>query len=85
MDITICIGSSCHIKGSRQIVEKMQALVNEHNLREKVELSGTFCMSRCQEGVCVTVDDRFFSLSPETVDSFFRDEVLKKLPAENGE
>ncbi|MBR0091398.1 MAG: (2Fe-2S) ferredoxin domain-containing protein [Lachnospiraceae bacterium] len=85
MDIIICIGSSCHIKGSRQVVEKMQALVNEHNLREKVELSGTFCMSRCQEGVCVTVDDRFFSVSPETVDSFFRDEVLKKLPAENGE
>ena len=85
MDIIICIGSSCHIKGSRQVVEKMQALVNEHNLREKGDLSGTFCMSRCQEGVCVTVDDRFFSVSPETVDSFFRDEVLKKLPAENGE
>ena len=28
MKITICIGSSCHIKGSRQVVEQLQALVS---------------------------------------------------------
>ena len=26
MKVTICIGSSCHLKGSRQIVERLQAL-----------------------------------------------------------
>lgn len=85
MEITICIGSSCHIKGSRQVVEKMQALVNEHGLRESVELSGTFCMSRCQEGVCVTVDEQFHSLSPETVETFFQKEVLEKIKTDDGE
>ena len=32
MKVTICIGSSCHIKGSRQVVEKLQALVAEYRL-----------------------------------------------------
>ncbi len=79
MKITVCIGSSCHIKGSRQVVEQLQYLVSENNLKDAVELAGTFCMGRCQQGVCVTVDDQFFSVSPETVKSFFEENVLKKL------
>lgn len=76
MKITVCIGSSCHVKGSRQVVELLSALIKENGLSEKVELAGTFCMGRCQEGVCVTVDDEFCSVSPETVASFFEDKVL---------
>ncbi len=76
MKITVCIGSSCHIKGSRQVVEQLQHLIAEYNLKDKVELGGTFCMNKCQSGVCVTVDDKFFSVSPETVEDFFQKEVL---------
>lgn len=76
MKITVCIGSSCHIKGSRQVVQQLQYLISENNLGDKVELSGTFCMGKCQEGVCITVDDEFFSVSPETVDEFFAKNVL---------
>ncbi len=78
MKITVCIGSSCHIKGSRQVVEKLQALIAENNLEDKVQLGGTFCLGRCQEGVCVMVDDAFHSVSPETVEGFFKNEVLAK-------
>ena len=77
MKITVCIGSSCHIKGSRQIVEKLQKLIAENNLGEKIDLGGTFCMGKCQQGVCVTVDEEFYSVTPETVDEFFKDVVLK--------
>ncbi len=79
MKITVCIGSSCHIKGSRQVVEQLQYLIHENDLNDKVELGGTFCMGRCQEGVCVTVDDEFFSVSPETVKDFFNKNVLAKV------
>ncbi len=79
MKITVCIGSSCHIKGSRQVVEELQYLIAENNLKEKVELGGTFCMGKCQDGVCVTVDDQFYSVSPETVKDFFENEVVGKL------
>lgn len=79
MKIAICIGSSCHLKGSRQVVEELQYLVSEHNLKDKVELTGTFCMGNCQKGVCVTVDGKDFSLTPETTKEFFEKEVLAKV------
>lgn len=76
MKVTVCIGSSCHLKGSRQIVEELQYLIAKNNLQDKVDLGGTFCMGRCQEGVCVTVDGKFHSLSPETTKQFFESEIL---------
>ena len=79
MKITVCIGSSCHIKGSRQVVSQLQYLISQHGLDDKVELGGTFCMGQCQKGVCVTVDDEFFSVSPETVTEFFNENVAAKV------
>lgn len=79
MKITVCIGSSCHIKGSRQVVERLQALIRENSLGDKVDLSGTFCMGKCQQGVCVTADGEFFSVSPESVDTFFAENVLERV------
>ena len=79
LKITVCIGSSCHIKGSRQVVEALQALIAQNELSERVELGGTFCMGKCQQGVCVMVDDTFHSVTPETVGEFFANEVLTRV------
>lgn len=77
--VTVCIGSSCHLKGARQVAERLQARIRQENLGDRVELDGTFCMGRCQQGVCVTVDGRFFSVSPETADDFFEKEIKEKV------
>ena len=79
LKITVCIGSSCHIKGSRQVVEQLQKLIKENGIEEKVELGGTFCLGNCQQGVCVTVDEAFHSVSPDTVGEFFANEILAKV------
>ena len=79
MKVTVCIGSSCHIKGSRQVVEKLQNLIEANNLNDKVELGGTFCMGKCQQGVCVTLDEDFHSVTPETAEEFFKNEILAKV------
>ena len=79
MKVTVCIGSSCHIKGSRQVVEQLQYLIGENKLGDKVELGGTFCMGKCQQGVCVTVDDSFYSVTPETVVGFFEENIKSKV------
>ena len=47
MTITICIGSSCHLKGSRTIIQKLEELIRERQLNEKIELNGSFCMGEC--------------------------------------
>ena len=79
MKVTVCIGSCCHIKGSRQVVEGLQYLIAKEDLGDKVELGGTFCMGKCQQGVCVTVDDNFFSVTPDTVKEFFDKEIKAKV------
>lgn len=75
MKITVCIGSSCHLKGSRQVVERLQELIAENELGDKVDLGATFCLGKCQQGVCVMVDEEFHSVSPETVEDFFQNVV----------
>ena len=79
MKLTVCIGSSCHLKGSRQIVEQLQTLIAENGLEDKVELVGTFCLGTCQTGVSVKADEALYSLNPEDVKLFFEKEVMAKL------
>ena len=79
MKITVCIGTPCHIKGARPIVEELQDLILEHDLEGKVELCGSLCMGKCQDGVCVSVDSEVYSVTPESVASFFEKEVLSKI------
>lgn len=55
--VTVCVGSSCHIKGARKVIMRFNELLKEHNLTEKVELKGSFCMERCGEGINWQIDD----------------------------
>lgn len=82
MDLTICIGSSCHLKGSRIIVERLEALIAEQGLMDQIVLCGSFCMGRCQDGVSVTLDGEAYSVSPESVERFFRETLLPKVNPE---
>lgn len=78
--VTVCIGSSCHLKGSRQIVEQLQYLIKTENCDDKVELAGAFCMGKCDaNGVSVTVDGDFFAVKPEEVKTFFKENVMARL------
>lgn len=74
--IKVCIGSACHVKGSRRVVEGLQFQIAENKLKDKINLGGVFCMGKCKDGVCVTVDDKFYSVKPEEVKDFFTKEVL---------
>ena len=79
MNITVCIGSSCYLKGSRDVVERLERLILERGLKDKIELRGSFCMGQCQTGVSVLVDDTYYSLTPEDTERFFIQSVLPKL------
>ena len=79
MKVTVGIGSSCHLKGSRQVVETLRRLIEENHLENKVEISGTFCLGQCQKGVCVTIGDTVYSVTPETTEDFFQTQILSKV------
>lgn len=81
MIIQICVGSSCHLKGSEEIVALLQEAVKEHQLEDKVTLAGSFCTGQCNRiGVTVQVDDDVYTgVTREGFKEFFSEKVLKKL------
>ena len=79
MKVTICVGSTCHLLGSRTVVDEFKALVAENNLQDKVQLSGKFCMGKCGEGVCVTIDEETHIIQKEDAEAFFNREILAKV------
>ena len=81
MIIQICVGSSCHLKGSPVIVELLQNAVAEYHLENDVTLAGSFCIGKCnREGVTVQVDDDIhIGITKENFKDFFTEQVLKKL------
>lgn len=79
MKIAVCIGSSCHLKGAREVVEKLQSLIKLHNLEDKLTLSGRFCMGKCQSGVSVEIDGKLYSMNPNNVEEIFMEAVVEPL------
>ena len=76
--ITVCVGSSCHIKGAREIITRFDELLKSHSLEGKVELKGSFCMERCGEGLNWQIDDEpLTSLDVEDAVKTFRDRVIE--------
>lgn len=67
------------MKGSREIVKQLELLLEEYNLKDQVELNGSFCMGECVKGVCTKINNQLFSLSPEETREFFEREVLGRL------
>ncbi len=81
MIVEICVGSSCHLKGSHEIVELFKKEIEARRLSDKVTLAGSFCKGKCnRDGVTVTVDDVCHTgITCEKFAEFFENEVLNKL------
>ena len=82
--IQICVGSSCHLKGSQDIVELLQTAVAEHHLEDDVVLTGSFCIGKCNRvGVTVQVnDDVHVGITRDNFREFFNEHVLKAIEEE---
>lgn len=80
MIVQICVGSSCHLKGSEELVELFQAAIQRNGLENEITLAGSFCTGRCnREGVTVAVDDDVFTgVTPEKFPTFFAEKILSK-------
>ena len=80
MIIQVCVGSSCHLKGSPEIVELLQKAVEDHHLENEVTLAGSFCIGKCNRiGVTLQVDDEIHvGITKENFKEFFNYNVLNK-------
>ena len=86
MIIQICVGSSCHLKGSPEIVELLQKAVADNQLESEITLCGSFCIGKCNRvGVTVQVDDEVhIGITKENFKDFFKEKVLDVLAEERG-
>ena len=75
----VCVGSSCHLQNSRDLINRLKTLISENELEGQVELKGSFCMGHCaDQGVCVKFDEEIYSLTVDTVDDFFAKNVVSR-------
>ncbi len=81
MIIQVCVGSSCHLKGSPEIVELIQKAVEQNHLQDEITLVGSFCIGRCNRvGVTIQVDDDVHTgVTKENFKEFFQENVLSKI------
>ena len=75
--ITVCVGSSCHLRGSYEIIQFLKEMIKSNTLERKITLKGSFCMERCTEGVNVKINDESFSVnSVAEMKELFQDRVV---------
>ncbi len=81
MTIAVCMGSSCHVKGSKPIVEMLKEKIKAENLEDKVTLTGSICLGQCASGgVNMKIDGEIVTgINRDNFDSFFADKILAKL------
>lgn len=78
MNVYVCVGSSCHLKGSYDVIKLLKEALATHHLEDKVHLSAAFCLGQCKDGVSVKIDDEIVcSVSQENFEDFFNQRILK--------
>ena len=76
-DLNVCIGSSCHLKGSYNVIQTFQQLIEERGLHDKIKLKAVFCLKQCGEGgVAVRFDGNVYHVEPENALLFFNNTIL---------
>jgi len=84
LTIVICVGSSCHVRGSDQVAETFERLIQERGLTDEVEIVGAFCMEHCSMGVSVRVGDHIYrGVRPEGAEVFFENEIMPRIAEES--
>ncbi|MBQ1955888.1 MAG: NAD(P)H-dependent oxidoreductase subunit E [Clostridia bacterium] len=78
MIVQVCVGSSCHLKGSEAIVGLLESAIAENHIEDDVVLTGSFCIGKCNRvGVTVQVnDDIHVGITTENFRDFFKEKIL---------
>lgn len=80
VEIGVCVGTSCHLNGSYNVVQTFRQFIEEYGLHEKVEVKACFCLKQCQnKGVSVTVDKTAYRIEPENAGAFFEETIRKHI------
>jgi NADH-quinone oxidoreductase subunit G len=57
LKVSVCVGTSCFVRGSQKILEALVKHVQENSLENLVDVQATFCFERCGDGPNVRVGE----------------------------
>jgi NADH:ubiquinone oxidoreductase 24 kD subunit len=76
--ISVCVGSSCHLRGAYDVIQEFKQLIAENSLTDRIELKACFCLGQCRDGVNILVDGQIYTaMNKEKTAEFFREHFLK--------
>jgi NADH:ubiquinone oxidoreductase subunit E len=79
VEVKVCLGSSCHIRGGAKTLKVLKSLIDAHELCTKVDLLADLCLENCLQAPNVVVNGVVFgSITPEKAEAFFLQEILPK-------
>ena len=77
LELVVCVGTSCHLRGAEKVIKLFQKHIKEEDLDNEINLQGTFCMGKCSgEHVMVSINGKTYETSPESAEKLFIEEVL---------
>ncbi|MBZ4669781.1 MAG: NADH:ubiquinone oxidoreductase 24 kD subunit [Oscillospiraceae bacterium] len=77
IDVCVCVGSSCHMKGSYLVIEALKRLISLNNAEEKIVLKASFCSGNCTNGVCMEIcGEKITNVTPQKIESIFNEKIL---------
>ena len=79
MEIKVCVGSACYVKGSHEVIKSFQELIKQYGLENQVILKAAFCLGHCTEAISIQIEESIYSVSKEEVKEFFKEYVYRRL------
>lgn len=78
--IKVCVGSSCHLKGSYDVLEAFKAVLKKYQVDDKVDLQASFCLGHCAHGVSVSGEEFLLhGVNAANAEELFTTDIYPKL------
>jgi len=82
LTINICVGTACHMKGAYMVIDKLQTMIRDRKIGEKVTINGAFCLGQCsQKDITVKLDDNeeLYMLSEKNLEEFLENIIIPRI------
>lgn len=79
MEIKVCVGSACYVRGSHEVIQEISRLIEKYKLHNSLELKATFCLGNCTSAVSVEFEGEIYGVSKDQVEVFFMEQVYRRV------
>lgn len=80
VEVKVCVGSSCHVRGGTQTLRALEGLIERANMARRVDLKADLCLGNCLEAPNVLVDGEIHGgITPERAEAFFSEQILPRV------